>query len=182
TYLTPTDPTSPARKGGGIRLVALSVTFFFLGCLAESLHRPGTPPEIDAGPRETLILEGCVVDPTVFSENREQFTLELAPKARARVPLTPRDGDPPQRLNYGQHVELDARIRPPRSYNNPGSFDYAAYLSRQSIYWTATMLPGARARILEGRCGSRFMSAVFALRSAAIHRIEKLCGADTYSA
>ncbi len=161
---------------------AVSLSFLFVGCLTESLHRPGPPPEIDAGSRETMILEGCVVDPTVFSPNREQFTLELAPKAKARVSLTLRDGDAPQRLAYGQRVEVEARIRRPHKYQNPGSFDYAGYLARQDIYWTAFMSPGSQARILEGRCGSPFMQAVFALRTAAIDRIEKLYGEDTYSA
>src|SRR5262249_17736773 len=142
-----------ARTSACATRISIAFAFFFLGSLTESLHRPGPPPEIDAGPRETVILEGCVVDPAVFSGNREQFTLELAPKARARVTLALRDGAQPQRLNYGQRVEVDARIRRPHSYNNPGSFDYAAYLARQDIYWTAAMQPGAGARILDGRCG-----------------------------
>ena len=157
----------------------ITLAFFFAGALTETLHRPGPPPEIDAGPRETMILEGCVVDPPVFSENREQFTIELAPKARARVTLSTAE---PQRLAYGQRIEIDARIRKPRTYRNPGSFDYAQYLARQNIYWTAAMTSNSRARILEGRCGSRLLSAVFALRTAALDRIERLYGEDTYSA
>src|SRR5262249_5079909 len=120
-------------------------------------------------------------DPTVLSQSREQFTLELDPHARARVSLTLRDTDEPQRLDYGQRVEIEARIRRPHNYNNPGAFDYAAYLARQDIYWTASMTPGSRARILPGRCGSRFMAAVFALRVAALDRIEKLYAGDDYS-
>ena len=63
------------------------LAFIFMGAFAEAWHRPGLPPRIDAGSRETLILEGCVVEPTVFSPNREQFTLELEPRrAGARQP------------------------------------------------------------------------------------------------
>src|SRR5579883_742893 len=60
----------------------------FAGVTSEAWHRPGPRPTIDAGPRETMILEGCVVEPTVLSPGRERFTLELAPHARARVSLT----------------------------------------------------------------------------------------------
>jgi competence protein ComEC len=128
-----------------------------------------------------MILEGCVVDPTVFSQTREQFTLELDPGARARISQNLDDDTEPQRLNYGQRVEVEARIRPPHNYNNPGEFDYATYLSRQKIYWTATMARHTTARILPGRCGSKFQAMIFALRIAALDRIEKLYPGDTYS-
>jgi competence protein ComEC len=163
--------------------VCVALTLLFVGVFAEAWHRPGPPPVIDAGSRETVILSGCVVEPTVFSNNREQFTLELDSelKARARVTLTLADDTAPQRLDYGQRVEIEARVRRPHNFNNPGSFDYAAYLARQNIYWTAVMPRGSTARVMPGRCGWRFMGAVFALRSAALDRIENLYGNDNYS-
>src|SRR6185295_8364761 len=82
-----------------IKRLALTLSLFFVGAMLEAWHRPGPTPTIDAGPRETMLLEGCVVEPTVFSEGREQFTLELDPGARARVTLGLRDGDTPQQLN-----------------------------------------------------------------------------------
>lgn len=164
-----------------LRKVCVALAMFFLGIFAEAWHRPGPPPEIDAGTREIVILEGCVVEPTVFSSDREQFTLELDREARARVSLNLRDGDAPQRLDYGQRVAIEGRVRRPRNYNNPGSFDYAAWLARQKIFWTATMTAGSKAQILSGRCGSRFMAGVFALRVAALNRIEALYPNDSYS-
>ncbi|HML18933.1 MAG TPA: ComEC/Rec2 family competence protein, partial [Bryobacteraceae bacterium] len=146
------------------------------------------PPVIDAGLKEIVILDGCVVEPTVFSNDREQFTLELDWKARARVslslpnePQALRDDETPQRLDYGQRVEIEARVRRPHNYNNPGSFDYAAYLARKDIYWTASMPAGSTARVLPGRCGSRLMSLVYALRVAALDRIERLYPDDNYA-
>ena len=165
----------------GLRRTNVLLALVFAGAFLEAWHRPGPPPEIDAGPRETMIVEGCVVEPTVFSANREQFTLEIDRGARARVSLALRDGQALQRLDYGQHVEIDARLRRPHNYNNPGSFDYAAFLARKNIFWTATMATGSEARILPRRCGSRFMAAVFALRVAALDRIERIYGEDTYS-
>jgi hypothetical protein len=103
----------------GLRRVNVLLALVFAGAWAQAWHRPGAPPEIEAGPRETMIVEGCVVEPTVLSANREQFTLEISRGARARVSLALRDGQTPQRLDYGQHVEIDARLRKPHNYNNP---------------------------------------------------------------
>ena len=164
-----------------LKKTAAILTVFFTGSLTESLHRPGPPPTIDAGAKEIMILEGCVVEPTVFSQNREQFTLELAPSARARVSFNLDDDAPPQRLDYGQHVEIEARIREPHNYNNPGNFDYALYLARQNIFWTAAMARHTAAKILPGRCGSRFWSIIYKIRTAAIDRIENLYPNDAYS-
>ena len=58
---------------------------FFAGAFAGAWHRPGPAPEIDATSREIVIVAGCVVEPTVFAEDRAQFTLELEPGARAQV-------------------------------------------------------------------------------------------------
>ena len=117
----------------------------------------------------------------MLSPGRQQFTLELDPGARARVSLPLEDDRPPQRLEYGQRVEIEARIRPPRNFNNPGSFDYAGYLARQRIFWTASMTRGSTARVLPGRCGWRPMAWIFALRGLALDRIERLY-ADGYTA
>ena len=97
-----------------LTLSCLGFAMVFVGGLAEAWHRPGAPPEIDAGSRETVILEGCVVEPTVFSADREQFTLELDPGARARVSLPLRDDRHAAAPRYGQRVEIDARVRRPR--------------------------------------------------------------------
>jgi competence protein ComEC len=164
-----------------LKTTCILLAIFFAGALTEAFHRPGPPPTIDAGSREIMILEGCVVEPTVFSESREQFTLEMAPGARARVSFNLDDDAVPQRLDYGQRVEIEARIRPPHNYNNPGSFDYALYLARQHIFWAATMARHSTVHILPGRCGSRFWALIYSLRTAAIDRIEKLYPDDSYS-
>ena len=102
----------PARSTW-LRQVCIGLALVCTGLLAEAWHRPGPPPEIDAGYKETVLLDGCVVDPTVFSPGREQFTLELAPAARARVSLALDDPNTMQKLDYGQRVEIEARVRSP---------------------------------------------------------------------
>jgi competence protein ComEC len=161
-------------------LAAVLVAFFFAGAFLAVAHRPGAPPEIDVAAREVVILSGCVVNPPVFSADREQFTLELAPQARVRVSLYVKPGERLPYFGYGRIVELDARLRRTHNFRNPGSFDYAAYLARQDIYWTASGR-AATLRILPGRCGSRFWKLIFDLRSAALHRLDKLYPGDTYA-
>ncbi len=169
------------RRSRGLARITVALAWTACGMWAVAIHNKGSKPEIDAGPKETLILEGCVVDPPVFSKDRAQFTLELSPHARARVTIPLDEGEIPPPLDYGQHIEIDARIRPPHNYNNPGAFDYAAYLAHQDIYWTAVMPRRTEPRILKGRCGYRALNFVYALRTRALRRLDQLYGSDTYS-
>src|SRR6185295_3207556 len=107
------------------------------------------------------------------------FLLELEPHTRAQVTLYTKNADPLPRLRYGQIIELDARVRKPRNFGNPGAFDYARFLARQEIYWTASSAANT-VRILPGRCGSRFQKAVMDLRASALTRIEQLYPGDVY--
>jgi competence protein ComEC len=158
-----------------------SLFFVFCGAFLDVLHRPGSPPEIEAVSRETVILGGCVVSPSAFSEGRDQFVLELAPKARARVSLTVRDSETPPDLRYGQLVELEARVRRIRNFQNPGEFDYAGFSARSDIYWTAAATGAGSVVVKPGRCGSRFFAAVFGLRTSALRRIEHLYAGQPYA-
>lgn len=160
-------------------LAACLAALFFAGALTGVAHRPAPPPELDAAAGEVVLLGGCVVEPSILSEDREQFTLELGPAARARVTLYAKPGERLVDLRYGQNVELDARVRRTHNFRNPGSFDYAAYLARQRIYWSAAGR-AATVRVLPGRCGSAFWSFLFGLRTAALTRIEKLYPGDSY--
>ena len=104
-----------------------------------------------------VILSGCVVEPPAVSGERERFLLELDSHARAQVTLYTKPDESLPSLHYGQTIELDARVRKPRNFGNPGAFDYAHFLARQEIYWTASSAANT-VRILPGRCGSRCVS------------------------
>jgi len=158
------------------------VALVFAGALTGIAHRPPPRPELDAAPREVVILAGCVVEPPVFSEDRMQFVLELEPGARVQVSMYPREGVQPPALRYGQIVEVDARVRRTRNFRNPGSFDYAGYMARKHIYWTASMPSGATVNVLPGECGSRLRRAIYALRGAALDRLDQLYPDDSYNA
>lgn len=157
---------APRRARRPAYLLALAAA----GALAGTTRRPEPAPQLDAGSREVVIAAGCVVEPPAFSDGREQFVLALEPGANVRVSLY---GDQLPPLRYGQNVELEARIRSTHNYGNPGAFDYVRYLARQNIYWTASGRAGS-VRVLKGQCGSRLESALYALRSAVLDRIDRL--------
>ena len=157
-----------------LALTACLLALILGGIATDAFHRPGAPPVIETAPDETVVLGGCVVEPTVFYQDRDQFTLELARGADARVSLTLRDGETPSELGYGQRVELEARIHKIRGFHNPGSFDFAIWSARRNLYWNAIMHAGTRPRVLPGRCGTMFYSLVYRLRAMVLERIERL--------
>jgi competence protein ComEC len=167
----------------GARLLAGVCCLLGLTCAGawlEAVHRPGPAPELDAESREVVVVAGCVVDPPAASGDRERFIVELEPGARAQVTLYTRGDEPLPRLEYGQMVEVEARVRRPRNFRNPGAFDYTRFLARQDIYWTISAPAGA-VTPAPGRCGSELTRAVMALRTAAAARIEQLYAGQSYN-
>lgn len=166
------------RQNRALAGVSCLLAFVGAGVLVAVAHPMPPAPQLDAeGP---VILSGCVVEPSALSADRDQFLLELEPGARVRVGLYIAEGKPAPVLRYGQRVEFDARVRPTHNFNNPGAFDYVNYLARQNIYWTASARATTPLRILPGRCGSHFMGAIYALRTAALDRIERLYAGKPY--
>jgi competence protein ComEC len=153
---------------------------FAFGIRTELGHRPGPRPELDVEGRDRVILSGCVVEPPAYSAGKEQFTIELEPRARARVNLYLKEGTAPPALRYGQRVEVTGRVRKPRNFGNPRAFDYAGYLARQDLYWTVSARAADPIRVLEGECGSRLWKAVYAVRGAALDRIDRLYAGRAY--
>jgi competence protein ComEC len=145
------------------------------------LHTPPPAPELDAAPGEEVLLDGCVVEPSAISEDRDRFLLEIAPGARVRVTVYLREGEAQPRLRYGQRVEIAAKVRKPRNYANPGAFDYAGYLARRQIYWTASVRSPADVTKLDGSCGKTIWRTLYEWREAGLDRIERLYSGDLYT-
>ena len=165
-----------SRRAAAAACVA---AFVFAGALLERAHRMPTAPELDAKENELVMLEGCVIEPPVMSADRQRFVLELEPGARARISITPREGETAPPLRYGQRVEVEGRVRTPRNFRNPGSFDYVRYLARRQIYWTAIARPSG-IRVAPGECGSMWAAGIARMRAAGLERIETLYGRRRY--
>lgn len=60
---------------------------------------------------------------------------------------------PLQRLIYGQRVDIDARLRAPRNFRNPGAFDYEGYLHGLGIGAIGSVKADSIVA-LEGRSGT----------------------------
>ncbi len=159
--------------GRRMRLVAACAFIFIAGIVTQVVHRQGRTPRLNADDSETVLLSGCVTNPPVFSPNREQFTLELAPKAAARISVN-LQGDANLPLVYGQAVEVAAKIRSPRNYQNPEAFDLVTYLANQHIYWSGSVSGISGVRILPGRCGSLLLTWLYALRTRALAQLAYL--------
>ena len=163
------------------RVGAVCAAMAVAGMATQVYHRPAKTPQMDAEDGETVVLTGCVVNPPVFSPTREQFTLELAPKAAARITANLKEGQKLS-LNYGQRIEIAAKIRRPRNYQNPDSFDYAGYLAAQQIFWTGSVTSLADVRFLPGHCASPAVAFLYRIRTWALERLEGLYPNDHQTA
>jgi competence protein ComEC len=151
------------------------------GMWLEGYHRPGPTPTLDTPDGTPVLLAGCVVEPSEVLPDHEIFTLELDPGAKARVNLYRHEGQPPRNFHFGQQIEIEAKVRTPHNFNNPGAFDNTAYLARQNIFWNATANATANVTVQEGRCGSSFWRAVYTTRAHALRRIDTLFSGDDYN-
>lgn len=159
----------------------IALSFCCTGTLVESWQRPVSAPELDTAPGEVAILAGCVVEPPAFTDGREQFVIELEPGVRLRANYYLKKDENPPPVYYGQRVEIQAKIRIPRNFGNPGAFDYRGYLARRHIYWTATVSNGTLPKIIAGACGSKALAALYRMRTFVLDRIEQLYPTDPYA-
>ena len=170
--------TLAAKFAARLRTFCVLLALVPVGLLLALWHEPKAAPVIESGPEESVLLDGCVVEPTLFYEGRDQFTLELAPGARAHVSLTLREGERAPDLRYGQRVEIEAKVRRPHNFENPGEFDYVGFLAREHVYWNAAMQTGSTPKLLPGRCGGRAAAMIYGIREAAFARLERLYSND----
>jgi competence protein ComEC len=169
--------TSLLAPGHRMRLATACTLIFITGIATQVVHRQGRIPRLSAEDGDTVLLSGCVINPPVFSPDREQFTLELAPKVAARISVNlQRDTNLP--LAYGQVVEVAAKVRSPRNYQNPGAFDLVTYLANQHIYWSGSVSGISGVRVLPGRCGSVLLTWLYALRTRALAQLAYLYPGD----
>ncbi len=171
-----------ARRGFRLAAVLAGlVAFAVLGVAVDRLWRPGPAPGLNVESGELAVLEGCVVEPPVFYEDREQFVIQLDREARIRVNLYLKDGETPPNLRYGERVEVEGRVRYPRNFENPGSFDYVGWLARRHIFWTASASGTAKVERLPGECGAGWRAWLYRVRQRGLERLDQLHAGNEYA-
>jgi competence protein ComEC len=82
-------------------------------------------------------------------------------------------GPAPARYSYGQRLRFPGRLRVPRNFGNPGSFDYRQYLAERGIAATASAR-GDQVVVLPGFAGSRLGRWRSRIRASIIAHIQQL--------
>lgn len=167
------------RESWPLAWTASLLGFCAAGIFVAELRKPGAKPELDAAQGELVTLTGCVIEPPKFMPGREQFVLEIAPAARARVNLYLKEGEIAPPLRYGERVTVEGRVRSPRNYGNEGAFDVETFLARQQIFWTVSARSGVPIERQEGNCGTARWGAVYGIRGWLLDRIDRLYGEDS---
>ena len=139
-----------------------------------------TAPKLSVPDNTPALLDGCVVDPALVGADRERFTVELAPGARAQVTLYAKEGQEFPELPYGTAVEFEGKVRTPHNFNDPGTFDNVHYLARQRIYWNAYG-DAAKVHVTGHGCGWWLAALIYRIRSGALERLDRLYANDPYS-
>jgi len=164
-----------------LRTASLLLAMTCCGIWTAVAHKPGEPPVLNAKNGENVLLAGCVVEPPSVFGDRERFTLELATNARIQISVGLDEGEAPPKLAYGQQVEVEARIREPHNFQNPGGFDLVAWLARTNIYWRATARHARAVKVVPGSCGHLVQGVLFSIRTASIDRIDRFYPGDSYN-
>lgn len=159
------------KAQAAFRRWALPVVLFFAGGFWLSLHPLPEAPPTNAQPGETVLVNGCVDSAVVRTKERLQFVLRIADGARLQVSIFPRAEETLPALRYGQQAEVEGRVRPPRNFRNPGSFDYERHLARQQIHWLLSATGASRWRPSSQECGNPVLTAFQQWREALLQRI-----------
>ncbi len=130
-------------------------------------------------------LRGYVRIPTEPIDLADQFVLEAesvfedtAARGGVRVTVRRKEGDSPLRLEYGQRIEFLCRLRRPRNFGNPGSFDRVGYLEKQGIHLLAAVRPGTPIHDLGDGGGTAWEAAIWKVRRAAKRRLDTLLSGE----
>lgn len=145
---------------------------FFLGGFWLSLHPLPLPPPMNAQPGERVAAEGCVDSAVSRTPERLQFLLRTPEGARIQVGIYPRTGEVAPEVRFAQPVEVEGRIRPPRNFRNPGSFDYERFLARKGVFWMLSATGVENVRLVDGRCGSPALAMLHDARRFLLQRLE----------
>ncbi len=116
------------------------ILLFIIGLLFAWTHQwltlPKGIPDVPVIPH--ALLQGTIASLPVQNSNKTQFLFSIE-----RINGVPAHGlvqlnwyNKASQLHAGQHWQLTAKIKKPRNFLNPGSYDYVNSLKKRHIYWT----------------------------------------------
>ncbi len=119
--------------------------------------------------KEKTIIEGMVYQPPEEYERKDVayikaqrvYINDRVRQAAGRLRLSIYNND--IKLRYGDIIRFEARLKRPRSFWNPGAFDYEAYLARKGIYALASIGEKDQIEII-GNTGNIFFVRLFEMR------------------
>ncbi len=136
-----------------------------------------------------ITLEGRLLDVETLPAGRAALVVRLTrftvSGRRGRVPraviarLTfPVPENPSElRLRPGESLEITARIGPPRSFQNPGAFDYGAYLKAERIDLVGSVKSWRLIRVVPGH-GRNLCGILPAVRRRVVSSLFRAAGPD----
>lgn len=145
---------------------------FLAGSANMALRARAAAPSGAAGGRQSVA--GCVVESRDGGQERLRIVVETERLGGVQVSAPSSAGRP----EYGDMVRGEANLRPVRNLGLEGSFDRETFLSRQGIFWQASMSSRGRWEIRRGACGSLVVLGFHRLRGWAGARLRGLFGAD----
>lgn len=120
--------------------------FFILGCLLASVHEWWICPK--GIPSSSVIahavIEGSITSIPNQNPHKTQFHFALSKingKEAQGIVLLNWYMHPPK-LKSGQYWRLQVKLKRPKNFSNPGSYNYRNYLAARHIYWTGYIRPG----------------------------------------
>jgi competence protein ComEC len=179
-------PAALSRRHSILCLLGLSACALGAGWWL-SLHPLPDTPDTNIAPGQQAIVEGCVVSAVRTLPEQTRFVLQIPSGERMQVSVYPRPGELLPRLAYGRTVQVQGRVRLPRNFGNPGSFDYERYLRRQGILWLASVTGAAHIRLQDDQsqdkaCANRALAWVHAARSELLQRLANRFPPDDFAA
>lgn len=154
-----------------MRQALLLISCFVAGGWWLSLHPLPEPPPVNVAAGERATVHGCVDSAVRALPEQTRLVLSVHPGARMQVSIYPRPGEDSPTIRYGDRLHVEARIRPPRNFGNPGSFDYERYLQRQQIFWLGTATGNTAVRVEPNSCGHPALTWLHRTRMALLERL-----------
>ena len=141
-----------ARRAGQ---AACLFAFALVGAQRASLSAESTSGRVDqvflqSGVKRDVPvrLRGWVRDPPEHFDDADRIVIEAEAIYEAspvwggvRLTLNRYPDDPPLEIEYGEQIEVLARFREFRNFENPGSFDRVRFLNRQGLFISAVVRP-----------------------------------------